>query len=136
MNDITNEATPVATSATPGKKPLDPHLFFGDMGTVDDVRVRSGYLLWNLIDAWIATGYDDAALLRDYQLASVEWAAAKQYYLERKPIIDARIIANTQPAADATLPPMHTVDDYFAWLARNSKGQAADQDPAEPQPHG
>ena len=103
------------------KKPLDPHLFNGAKGTVDDVRVQSGYPLWNLIGAWIGTGYDDAALIHDHELDPAEWLAAKQYYLDHKPIIDARIITNSQPDADDDIPPMHTVEEYFSWLTSHSE---------------
>ena len=100
-----------------GKRALDPHLFSGAKGTVDDVRVQSGYPVWNLVDAWIASRYDDEAIVRDYPLDPAEWAAAKQYYLDHKPIFDARIITNTQPDADDDVPPLRTVEEYFAWLA-------------------
>jgi uncharacterized protein (DUF433 family) len=106
------------------KKPLDPHLFSGSKGTVDDVRVQSGFPVWNLVDAWIANGYDDEAIIRAYQLDPAEWAAAKQYYLDHKPIIDARIITNTQPDAEDDVPALRTVEDYFAWLTRNAGASA------------
>ncbi|MGH2515693.1 MAG: hypothetical protein ACRDHP_08560, partial [Ktedonobacterales bacterium] len=77
-----------------------------------------GYPVWNLIDAWIATGCDDAAIVRDYHLDTAEWSAAKRYYLDHKPIFDARIIVNTQPDTEDDVPPMHSVEDYFAWLTR------------------
>jgi len=51
------------------------------MGTVDDVRVQSGYPLWNLVDAWMGAGYEDDVLTHAYHLDPAEWAAAKQYYL-------------------------------------------------------
>jgi hypothetical protein len=101
---------------------------------VDDVRVQSGYPLWNVVDVWMGAGYDDEALIRAYPLDPAEWAAAKQYHLEHKPILDARIIANTQPAADDALPPMRTVEDYFSWLARTSKDSAASQRPVSSAP--
>lgn len=122
-NTAQNEAT---NNTAPGKKPLDPHLFSGSKGTVDDVRVQSGYPVWNLVDAWIATGYDDDAIIHDYQLDPVEWAAAKRYYLDHKPIIDARIITNTQPDAEDDVPPLHTVEEYFAWLTSNANSTAID----------
>lgn len=115
--NMSNGAQPGANGAVPGKKPLDSHLFSGPKGTADDVRVQSGYPLWNLIDAWTAAGQDDEAVILDYHLTPDEWPAAKQYYLDHKPIIDARIILNTQPDADDDTPPLRTVEDYFAWLA-------------------
>lgn len=116
------------STPTPGKKPLDPHLLMGAKRTVDDVRVQSGYPLWNVIDAWISSGHDDAVVQRDYQLTHPAWEAAKQYYLDHKPMIDARIIANTQPDADDDVPALHTVEEYFAWLAGNS-GDRRDDTP-------
>lgn len=44
------------SSATSGKKSLDQHLLTGARGTVDDVRVQSGYPVWNLIAAWMSAG--------------------------------------------------------------------------------
>jgi hypothetical protein len=113
---MSNTTQTTAHHATPGKKHLDPHLYSGSKGTVDDVHVQSGYPLWNLVDAWIATGHDDDAILRDYHLDPAEWTAAKQYYFDHKTIIDARIITNTQPDADDDVPPLRTVEEYFAWL--------------------
>lgn len=114
---MSNGTQPGANGSAPGKKPLDPRLFSGPKGKADDVRVQSGYPLWNLIDAWTATGHDDDTVMRDYHLTAREWAAAKQYYLDHKPIIDARIILNTQPDAGDDTPPLRTVEEYFAWLA-------------------
>ena len=102
---------------SPKKKPLDPHLFSGPNGTADDVRVQSGYPVWNLIEAWMTAGYDDSTVAESYSdMPVAEWQAAKQYYLDHKPFIDARIIANIQPAADDDVPAMQTADEYFAWL--------------------
>lgn len=117
MSNTTN----AATSATPGKKPLNPHLLISQKGTVDDVRVQSGYPIWNLIGTWIATGNNDDEVIAGYGISREEWEAAKQYYVDHKPIIDARIITNSQPAADDDIPPVHTVDEYFAWLLRDTK---------------
>jgi hypothetical protein len=115
---VKDPAGDLEQGTSPGKRPLDPHLLSGARGTVDDVRVQSGYPLWNLVDAWIATGQDDEAVVREYHLDPAEWAAAKRYYLDHKLIIDARIIANTQPDADDDVPPLRSVEEYFAWLLR------------------
>jgi uncharacterized protein (DUF433 family) len=127
LADTTNNN---ATHTAPGKKPLDPHLFSGAKGTVDDVRVQTGYPIWNLVDAWMGANYDDNVVLEAYSdMPREEWEAAKRYYLDHKPIIDARIIANTQPFADDDTPPFRTTDDYFAWLMRDSgkeNGNGAD----------
>ena len=78
MTDTTNNNT---TYTAPGKKPLDPHLFVGSKGTVDDVRVQTGYPVWNLIAAWISSGYDDQDVLDGYSpMPPEEWEAAKRYY--------------------------------------------------------
>ncbi len=111
--------------AAPGKKPLSPQLFSGPMGTVDDVRVQTGYPIWNLIGAWMAANFDDEEVLAGYSpMPREEWEAAKQYYLDHKLFIDARILSNSQPAADDDVPPMHTADEYFAWLDRKGKTDA------------
>jgi hypothetical protein len=118
MTDTTNNNT---IHSAPGKKPLDPNLFVGSKGTVDDVRVQTGYPIWNLVDIWMGSNYDDNAVYASYSdMPHEEWEAAKRYYLDHKPIIDARIIANTQPYADDDTPPFHTTEDYFAWLMRDS----------------
>jgi hypothetical protein len=112
-------------NSTSGKKPLSPHLFVGARGTVDDVRVSSGYPIWNLVAAWIMAGEDDRAPIAEYGISAQEWQAAKQYYLEHKPIFDARIITNSQPAADDDVPPISSVEDYFAWLRREGLSDAS-----------
>lgn len=103
------------------KKALDPHLLVSESGTADDVRVRSGYPVWNLVDLWMATSFDDNEVISGYGISREEWEAAKQYYLDHKPIIDARIIANTQPDADDDVPPLRSVEECFAWLAANAR---------------
>lgn len=105
----------------PGKKPLDPHLLISDRGTVDDVRVKSGYPIWNLIGDWMAQQYNDDAVIADYRISREEWDAAKAYYLSHKVIFDARIITNSQPDADDDIPPLRTVEEYFAWLSQNTQ---------------
>ncbi|HEX6796547.1 MAG TPA: hypothetical protein VF116_02400 [Ktedonobacterales bacterium] len=115
-----NSTDPTQQAATPGKKPLNKHLFAGERGTVDDVRVQSGYPIWNLIAAWMSAGYRDDEVLSGYGISREEWDAAKSYYFDHKPIIDARIIANSQPDADDDVPPMRTVEEYFTWLLQNS----------------
>jgi uncharacterized protein (DUF433 family) len=107
------------------KKPLDPHLFAQEHDGVDDVRVQTGYPIWNLIGAWIACGYNDDEVMAGYSdMPSEEWQAAKQYYFDHKIILDAKLITNTQPYADEDTPPMNTVEDYFAWLARRGQSEA------------
>lgn len=121
MSDTAAKAT---SNMSPRKKPLDPHLFSGAKGTADDVRLQSGYPVWNLIGLWQSSGFDDEAVISGYNISREEWEAARQYYLDRKPIIDARIIANTQPDADDDVPPLRTVEDYFAWLAQNNEPES------------
>jgi uncharacterized protein (DUF433 family) len=123
MTDKTNNNT---THTAPGKKPLDPHLFSGSKGTVDAVRVQTGYPIWNLIAAWIASGYDDPDVLDGYSPMTAEaWEAAKRYYADHKTIIDARIIANSQPGAEDDVPPMQTVEEFYSWLMRDSDRDAS-----------
>ncbi|HKS69575.1 MAG TPA: hypothetical protein VJQ45_04110 [Ktedonobacterales bacterium] len=122
-----NSTDPAQQAATPGKKPLNQHLLSGARGTVDDVRVQSGYPIWNLIAAWMSAGYRDDEVLSGYGISREEWDAAKSYYFDHKPIIDARIIANSQPAADDDVPPMRTVEEYFTWLLHNSSETGRDE---------
>lgn len=120
--EIVNKNTP--TSSAPGKRPLDPHLFSGPEGTADDVRVQAGYPVWNLIELWITANFNDATVFEGYaDLSAEEWEAAKSYYREHKPFIDARIIANSQPAADDDVPAVQTPDEYFAYLAQRDQRQ-------------
>ena len=109
----------------PAKKALDPHLLISDDKWADDVRVESGYPVWNLIGLWMAADYNDEEVISGYNISREEWEAAKQYYLDHKPIIDARIIANTQPEADDDVPPLRSVEEYFAWLASNAQSDSA-----------
>jgi hypothetical protein len=120
MTNTTQQTPPAA----PGKKPLDPHLFSGPEGSADDVRVQSGYPIWNLIGAWMASHQSDDEVITGYNIPREEWEAAKQYYLDHKLFIDARIIANSQPAADDDVPPMRTADEYFAWLEQQEVGMS------------
>ncbi len=76
----------------------------------------------NLIELWMVANYNDAEVFAGYSdMPHEEWEAAKQYYLTHKPFIDARIIANSQPAADDDIPAMQTPDEYFRWLAQQGK---------------
>jgi uncharacterized protein (DUF433 family) len=112
---------------TRGKTPLDPHLFSGPTGAADDVRVQTGYPVWNLIELWRVANGNDAEVFASYgDLPREEWEAAKQYYFAHKPFIDARIIANSQPAADDTVPALQTADEYFAWLASQTVPEHAE----------
>jgi len=123
MADTTNNN---AIHTTPGKKPLDPHLFSGSKGTVDDVRVQTGYPIWNLIAAWISSGYDDQEVIEGYSpMPAEEGDAAKRYYMDHKIIIDARIIANSQPGAEDDVPPMRTAEEFYSWLMRDSDTDAS-----------
>jgi uncharacterized protein (DUF433 family) len=126
MSDtIQSAANDAARNSAPGKKPLNPHLFAGAKGTVDDVRVQTGYPVWNLIETWMVGNFDDNEVLAGYSdMPREEWEAAKQYYLDHKAFIDARILTNSQPAADDDVPPMRTADEYFAWLDEKSKADA------------
>lgn len=117
---MTNTTDATHRTATPGKKSLNEHLIAGERGTVDDVRVQSGYPIWNLIGTWMSTGYRDEEVVTSYGISAEEWDAAKSYYLDHKPIIDARIISNSQPAADDDVPPLRTVEEYFAWLLKST----------------
>ncbi|MGH2516781.1 MAG: hypothetical protein ACRDHP_14100 [Ktedonobacterales bacterium] len=98
------------------KKQLDPQLFSGAKGTADDVRIQTGYPVWTLIAQWQAAGHRDDLLLAGYpDIPIEEWEAAKRYYVTHKPFIDARILLNSQPAADDDVPPMQTADEYFVY---------------------
>lgn len=112
--------TQQAQHPMPRKKTLDARLMSGPAGTVDDVRVQSGYPIWNLIAAWMSSNFNDGAVTAGYALPPDEWGAAKSYYRDHKPIIDARIIAASQPADDDDVPALRSVEDYFAWLATQS----------------
>lgn len=121
---MTDTISNAAHDAAQGKKPLDPHLFVGSRGTVDDVRVQTGYPVWNLISQWIGSGFDDNEVFAAYgDMPAEEWEAAKQYYLDHKLFIDARILSNTQPAADDDVPQVKTIEEYFAWISPD-KGDA------------
>lgn len=124
---MTNTTDPTQKTTTPGKKPLNQHLLVGAHGTVDDVLVQSGYPIWNLIGAWMSAGYRDEDVVTGYGISAEEWDAAKAYYFDHKPIIDARIISNSQPAADDDVPPMRTVEEYFAWLLRGADANGHQQ---------
>jgi hypothetical protein len=118
MTDTTNNNT---TPTTPGKKSLDPRLIVGSKGTVDEVRMPTGYPVWNLVDVWMGSNYDDNAVYDSHSdMSHEEWEAAKRSYLDHEPRSDARIIADIQPYADDDTPPFRTTEDYFAWLMRNS----------------
>ena len=120
-------------TATDKKTPLDPQLFSGPKGTAGDVHVQTGYPIWNLIAQWQAEQFNDEAVLAAYDdMPRTEWEAAKRYYQTHKPFIDARIIINTQPAADDTVPVLHTADEYFAWLATQNTAPAPLSPPISP----
>lgn len=128
MTNTTNHSDSTNTAGTtrPRKKPLDPHLFSGPKGVADDVRVQTGYPIWNLIAAWMASNYDDEEIIEGYApMPREEWEAAKRYYADHKAFIDARIVANSQPAADDDVPPMRTADEYFVYLAERAAEETA-----------
>jgi uncharacterized protein (DUF433 family) len=90
------------------------------------VLVQTGYSVWNLIAAWMASNYDDEQVLEDYSdMPREEWEAAKQYYLDHKLLIDARIILNSEPFAKDDVPPMASADEYYAYLIRQEAEEAA-----------
>ncbi|MGH2517405.1 MAG: hypothetical protein ACRDHP_17285 [Ktedonobacterales bacterium] len=94
------------------------YLLHGADRRASDMHVQSGYPIWNLIADWIARHYSDAAVIADYELDPTEWAAAKQYYLDHRAVIDARIILNQEPFDDEIEPGITTSDDFFAWAER------------------
>jgi uncharacterized protein (DUF433 family) len=108
-------------------KPLDPHLFIPDEREgVSHVHVQTGYPVWNLIAAWMASNYDDEQVLADYSdMPRAEWEAAKRYYLAHKLFIDARIVLNSEPYAEDDVPPMASADEYYAYLIRQEAEEAA-----------
>lgn len=119
-----------ASDAAPGKKPLDEHLFVGSRGTVDDVRVQTGYPIRYLIGAWMASNYDDDEVIAGYaDMPREEWEAAKRYYFDHKIVFDARIITDSQPGAEEDVPPMTSVEEYFAWLEQNNKPSSSSGTP-------
>jgi hypothetical protein len=99
---------------------VNTHLISGPKHEPSDMRVKSGYPIWNLAAAWIAANHSDEKVVADYNLSLEEWAAAKAYYLDHKPMIDARIILNQQPSDSEDVPAMRTPEDFFAWLASKS----------------
>ena len=100
------------------------YLHHGADCRASDMHVRSGYPIWNLIADWIAQQHSDAAVIQDYQLDPAEWAAAKQYYLDHRAVIDARIILNQEPYDKEIEPGIATPDDFFAWAERTSATRA------------
>jgi hypothetical protein len=109
------------SNSTKPAQPTSPYLEPGPSGTASDMRVASGYPIWNLIDAWIATGYVDAEVIAAYDLDPHEWAAAKQYYLDHKAVFDAQLIRNLEPNAGELPSGITTADEFFAWIGRQQK---------------
>lgn len=93
-------------------------LTYGSDHRASDAHVRSGYPIWNLIAAWIAAQYNDAAVIAAYELDPNEWAAAKQYYLDHRAVIDARIILNQEPYDHEIESGVATPEDFYSWAAR------------------
>jgi len=108
-------------------KPLDSHLFVPDEREgVSHVLVQTGYPVWNLIAAWMASNYDDEQVLTDYSdMPRAEWETTKRYYLDHKLFIDARIVLNSEPYAEDDVPPMASADEYYAYLIRQEAEEAA-----------
>jgi hypothetical protein len=52
------------------------------------------------------------------------WEAAKGYNADHRVIMDARIVAISQPGAESDAPPMQTVEEFCSWLLRDSDGDA------------
>jgi hypothetical protein len=101
--------------------PTNPYLESGPSGAASEMRVISGYPIWNLIDAWMAAGYADAEVLSAYGLDPQEWAAAKQYYLDHKAVFDAQLIRNLEPNAGDLPAGISTAEEFFAWIGRQQK---------------
>jgi uncharacterized protein (DUF433 family) len=102
----------------------NPYLEYGTDHSASDMRVRSGYPVWNLIGDWITAGYSDADVIQNYRLDEAEWAAAKDYYLAHKAVIDARLIMNQEPTDEEIEPGITTPEDFFAWSLRGDGEKA------------
>jgi hypothetical protein len=103
---------------------LDHYLEYGSDHRASEMHVRSGYPIWNLIGDWITQHYNDDAVMRDYQIEPAEWAAAKTYYFAHKAVIDARLIANQEPADEEIEPGITTSEEFFAWSLREGSDKA------------
>jgi hypothetical protein len=90
------------------------------------LHVRSGYPIWNLVGDWIAQHCGDEAVIQDYHLDPDEWAAAKQYYLDHKAVIDARLIVNQEPLDHEIEPGISTPDEFFAWAERVEEARTSE----------
>lgn len=66
----------------------------------DEARlIDSGVPVWALAGYWAAVDGNDARVAADYALPAEAVEAALAYYRRHKPLIDARIEANTAPVA-------------------------------------
>jgi hypothetical protein len=101
-------------------------LIHGADHRASDMHVQSGYPIWNLIADWIANQYNDTVVIEEYQLNPAEWAAAKQYYLDHRAVIDARIISNQEPFDHEIEPGVTTPEDFFTWTRRAQAARASE----------
>ena len=101
--------------------PADPYLEPGPEETASDMRVVSGYPIWNLIGAWMTADHSDAEVIDAYGLDPREWDAAKRYYLDHQAVFDARLIRQFEPKADDLPLGLSTAEAYFAWVAHQAR---------------
>jgi hypothetical protein len=101
-------------------QPLNTYLVPGPQDTASDMHVQSGYPIWNLVADWIAQNHADDAVVANYGIAPAEWAAAKEFYLKHKAMIDARIILNQEPIGQL-VEGLNTPEDFFTWAAKQDK---------------
>jgi hypothetical protein len=104
----------------------NPHLLHGADRRASEMHVQSGYPIWNLIGDWIAQQRNDEAVIQDYHLDPAEWAAAKQYYLDHKAVIDARLILNQEPCDEEIQPGIRTPEEFFAWAEKDHAAKTSE----------
>ena len=109
-----------SSTTTPSSRYLEP----GPKGTASDMRVVSGYPVWNLIDTWLASDRSDQAVLQAYGLSPAEWSAAREYYLAHRAVFDAVLIRQLEPLADELPPGLTTADQFYAWLRQRREPQS------------
>jgi uncharacterized protein (DUF433 family) len=60
-----------------------------------NARLRDyGYPVWVLIEYWNGMRFDQAAVLRDFEIPAEAFAAVLAYYRANKALIDARVALN------------------------------------------